>query len=47
MWVWASVLSAVFLGFYDVAKKHSLKSNDVLHVLFFSTLFSSLLLAAF
>ncbi len=47
MWIWASVLSAVFLGFYDVAKKHSLKSNDVLHVLFFSTLFSSLLLAAF
>ena len=47
MWVWASVLSAVFLGFYDVAKKHSLKSNDVLHVLFFSTLFSSLLLAVF
>ena len=47
MWIWASVLSAVFLGFYDVAKKHSLKSNDVLHVLFFSTLFSSILLAAF
>lgn len=46
MWIWASVLSAVFLGFYDVAKKHSLKRNDVLHVLFFSTLFSSLILAA-
>ena len=47
MWIWASVLSAVFLGFYDVAKKHSLRSNDVLHVLFFSTLFSSIILAAF
>lgn len=45
MWIWASVLSAVFLGFYDVAKKHSLRRNDVLHVLFFSTLFSSLILA--
>lgn len=47
MWIWASVLSALFLGFYDVAKKKSLKGNDVLHVLFFSTLFSTLLLAPF
>lgn len=44
MWVWATIASALLLGFYDVAKKQSLKKNSVLSVLFFSTLVSVLLL---
>lgn len=44
MWVWLSVCSAVLLGFYDVAKKQSLKRNGVLWVLFAATGMSALLL---
>ncbi|WP_269523488.1 DMT family transporter [Coraliomargarita parva] len=34
-WVLLSILSALLLGFYDLAKKHALKENAVLPVLFF------------
>ena len=29
MWLWLSVLSAVLLGIYDVAKKQALKRKGV------------------
>lgn len=45
MWVWATIVSAILLGLYDVAKKQSLKNNSVLYILFFSTLFSTLFLS--
>lgn len=41
MWALFAVLSALFLGTYDVFKKLSLNSNAVLPVLFFSTLTSA------
>lgn len=47
MWIWASVLSAVLLGLYDVAKKYALRRNGVLPVLFASTAISTLLLSPF
>jgi len=34
-WVLLSILSALFLGVYDMSKKHALKENAVLPVLFF------------
>ena len=37
-WVLPTVLSAVMLGFYDIAKKHAVNANAVMPVLFFSTL---------
>ena len=37
-WVLPVILSAVLLGFYDIAKKHSVNENAVMPVLFFSTL---------
>lgn len=43
MWVLLALLSAGFLGFYDVIKKHSLNGNAVIPVLFFAC-FSSLLI---
>ena len=43
MWVYLAFLSAALLGFYDVAKKHSLKGNAVLPVLWLNTLFSTLI----
>ena len=43
MWVGAAFLSALLLGFYDVAKKRSLSSNAVIPVLLLNTLFSSLI----
>lgn len=43
MWVSLAFLSALLLGFYDVAKKRSLKGNAVIPVLLLNTLFSSLL----
>ena len=43
MWFPLAFLSALLLGFYDVSKKHSLKKNAVVPVLFLNTLFSSLL----
>ena len=43
MWVAAAFLSALLLGFYDVAKKRSLKGNAVVVVLWLNTLFSTLI----
>ena len=43
MWVYLAFLSAAMLGLYDVAKKRSLKENAVLPVLWFNTLFSTLI----
>ncbi|MBQ4314612.1 MAG: DMT family transporter [Lentisphaeria bacterium] len=37
-WVLPTVLSAVTLGFYDIAKKHAVNANAVMPVLFISTL---------
>ncbi len=45
MWVGLAVLSALCLGFYDVAKKISLRDNNVLAVLFLNTVFCSLLMS--
>lgn len=47
MWLLLAFLSATLLGFYDVFKKQSLKGNAVLPVLFFNTLFSSLIFLPF
>lgn len=43
MWLFLAFLSAALLGFYDVFKKQSLRSNAVIPVLFLNTLFSSLI----
>ena len=43
MWVSLAFLSALMLGLYDVAKKRSLKENTVLPVLWFNTLFSTII----
>ena len=45
MWVSLAFLSALMLGLYDVAKKHSLKANAVLPVLWLNTLFSTIIFA--
>ncbi len=37
MWVTLGIISAVFLGVYDISKKTALKNNAVIPVLFFST----------
>jgi len=37
MWILLALLSSFFLGFYDVAKKTSLKENAVIPVLFFAS----------
>lgn len=42
MWLFLAFISAVFLGFYDIAKKQSLLHNNVIPVLLLNTLFSSL-----
>lgn len=36
-WIAASLVSALFLGFYDLSKKHALRDNAVLPVLFLGT----------
>ena len=36
-WIVASLVSAFFLGLYDLTKKHALRDNAVLPVLFFAT----------
>ncbi|HYG22005.1 MAG TPA: DMT family transporter [Verrucomicrobiae bacterium] len=36
-WILASLLSAVFLGIYELSTKHAVRANAVLPVLFFST----------
>ena len=38
MWIYLAVISAFFLGFYDISKKHALKNNPVIPVLFFANL---------
>lgn len=43
MWLVLSFLSAALLGFYDVFKKHSLRDNAVIPVLFLNTVFCSLI----
>jgi transporter family protein len=43
MWAFAGLLSALFLGIYDIFKKTSLNSNAVLPVLFFATLTSTVI----
>jgi transporter family protein len=43
MWAFAGLLSALFLGIYDIFKKTSLNGNAVLPVLFFATLTSSVI----
>lgn len=47
MWLILAFLSAALLGFYDVFKKKSLKNNAVIPVLFFNTLFSSVIFLPF
>lgn len=42
MWLLYAFVSAALLGFYDVFKKHSLRDNAVIPVLFLNTLFCSL-----
>ena len=42
-WFLPTVLSALALGFYDIAKKHAVNRNSVMPVLFFATLSGSLL----
>ncbi|HEU5081563.1 MAG TPA: DMT family transporter [Opitutaceae bacterium] len=40
-WVVLSLISALFLGFYDLSNKHALRDNAVLPVIFFATLSSA------
>jgi transporter family protein len=42
-WLILSILSAIFIGFYDLAKKAGVKENAVAPVLYFSVLSSSLI----
>ena len=37
-WIVLSLISALFLGFYDLSQKHAVRDNAVVPVLFFSTL---------
>ena len=37
MWLYLGIISAVFLGLYDISKKHALQANTVLLVLFLAT----------
>lgn len=47
MWWALALVSAVFLGIYDVAKKKSLQKNSVMWVLFSVTALSTLILSPF
>lgn len=47
MWLLLAFLSAALLGFYDAFKKHSLRDNAVLPLLFLNTVFSSLVFLPF
>jgi len=40
-WMVASIISALFLGFYELFTKHAVRENAVLPVLFFSNLFAA------
>jgi transporter family protein len=42
MWIYLGIFSAIFLGMYDVSRKHALRQNAVLPVLFLSTVFAAL-----
>ncbi|MGA2914687.1 MAG: DMT family transporter [Sedimentisphaerales bacterium] len=43
MWIYLGIFSAIFLGMYDISRKHALQQNAVLPVLFLSTAFAGLL----
>lgn len=43
MWLVLAFLSAALLGSYDVSKKHALRENAVIPVLFLNTLFCSII----
>lgn len=45
-WIAASLLSALFLGVYELCTKHAVEKNAVLPVLFFSTLTGALVWSA-
>lgn len=45
MWALLGLASALFLGIYDVFKKHSVNGNAIMPVLFFSSLTGALLFA--
>ena len=47
MWIWLALVSAVLLGFYDVAKKYSLKRNGIYFVILAATAFTTLFLCPF
>lgn len=47
MWLALAFLSALLLGFYDVAKKYSLRGNAVVPILFLNTLFCSVFFLPF
>lgn len=47
MWIALALLSALCLGFYDIFKKLSLKSNNVLTVLMLNTVFGALYMSPF
>jgi len=46
MWIYFGLLSALFLGMYDVSRKHAVENNAVLPVLFLSSVFAALVAAA-
>jgi transporter family protein len=46
MWLYLGVISAIFLGLYDVGRKHALKDNAVLPVLFSSIVCSAIVAVA-
>ena len=41
-WVFASLVSAFFLGCYELSTKHSVRANVVLAVLFFANVGSAI-----
>lgn len=45
MWILLAICSALGLGFYDIMKKMSVHDNNVPTVLFFNTLFGTLLMS--
>jgi bacterial/archaeal transporter family protein len=47
MWIVLGIVSAIFLGMYDISKKHALNKNAVLPVLFFSAFFGAVAILPF
>ena len=47
MWLFLAFMSAALLGCYDSLKKHALRGNAVIPVLFLNTLFSSIIFLPF